>query len=398
METESPTRSNRLRFGVLVASIVATLAIMVLAMTTMPASALAESGSTPPTPPATGAQEQAQEDLPSYAGGLPLMGNDYVWFGKDFELGQGNVKNDIIVAAQTVNLTGCTAGGSIRLAAQDLAITNSTAAENITVAAQNIRIENTNANAIAAAAQNVFVSGSCKELTVYASKVIIDGTVDGNVVIGAGEVEVRANAHITGTLHVSAPKEPVVQSGAKIGEVKFTKEDSSEQVAEAGAGLALMASLIGIVVRILGSALVALLSEWLFRRHTLAASKMAKERTAATIGTGMVGAIVVPIAIIILFILVITIPVALFLLCATIALAVISCGFAGASLFRLAFPKLGRFVCALAGGAVLGVASVVPILGGIVRLTAFVFTIGYALQAVYLGLRDNSSDTTVTAS
>ena len=60
----------------------------------------------------------------------------------------------------------------------------------------------------------------------------------------------------------------------------------------------------------------------------------------------------------------------------------------GASLFKLVFPRLGRFKCALAGGAIVGVASAVPLLGILVHLVAFVYMLGYVLQSIYLGMRE----------
>ena len=122
---------------------------------------------------------------PPVFGGVPLMGNDYVWFGRGLTLQAHAVANDLIAAGQTVSLMDMKAGGSFRVAAQDITIENSVVAENITVAAERVVIKNSEANSIAAAGRTASVSGSCKELTIYADKAYIDGVVEGDVVVAA---------------------------------------------------------------------------------------------------------------------------------------------------------------------------------------------------------------------
>ena len=321
--------------------------------------------------------------------GLQIMGNDRLWAGRDLELGGHKVDNDLLAAGQVIRISNCTTGGSIRAAAQDITIADSSAAESITIAGQNVEVRKSKGNAIAMAGNTASFSGSCKTLSAYASKVFIDGTVEGDVYVGASQVEVGSNARIKGTLHVNASSEPVMQRGAEVGDVDFTKSEvSSDQVEGAFAGFAMVMFVVGIIVTIVGTLVVAVLSEWLFKRHTFAASEIIRSRTGATIGTGIIGAVVIPISIILLFLFVVTAPVAIALICVLVAIGTVSGGFMGASLFKLVFPKLGRYKCALAGGAIVGVASAVPIVGGLVHVVAFVYMLGYALQSVYLGTRD----------
>ena len=119
---------------------------------------------------------------------------------------------------------------------------------------------------------------------------------------------------------------------------------------------------------------------------------MIRTRTGATIGTGVVGALVAPIVIIILCCLFITLPVAGALTLALLAMSIVAGGFAGASLFKLAFPNLGRFKVALIGGAIMGVASAIPFLGTLVSVVAFMYFLGYVLQTIFLSLRDAKSE------
>ena len=359
----------------------------------------ASSASVSADSPAASAQAAEAEQSPDAAdkphGGLPMMGDDYVWFGRDLELSHATIDNDLIAAGQIVNVKDCSAAGDYRIAAQEITIKDSAAFENMTVAGQSVTIKDSAAKAVAAAGSKVAITGgSCDELTVFAEKIFIDGTVYGDVVVGGNYVEVGSNARIMGTLHVSAPSEPVMQRGAEVAEVDFTKTESNNNPVPSAdvegilAGLASTFIILIIVVSIFGTLIIAVLAEWLFKRHTAAAANMIRTRTGATIGSGVVGAIVAPIAVIVLLGLGITAPAAGGIAFALFAITAVSCGFAGASLFKLAFPRLGRFKCALIGGAIMGVVGVVPILGSIVSVLAFMYLLGYVLQSIYLGMRE----------
>lgn len=331
--------------------------------------------------------EETQSSLIRPLGGLPLTGEDYVWFGRDLEITHSGIANDLIAAGQIIHLSDVTASGSIRAAAQTINIAESTAHKNITVAAQNVSLHDVSAMSVAAAGETIEFSGTCDELTAYANHVFIDGTVNGDVMVGAETVEIGTNARIAGTLHVSSASEPVMQRGAEVADVDYTEVDTTaDDVAETAASATSAFTIMLIIAGILGTPIIALLAEWLFRHHTATAAEMIRTRTGATIASGIVGTLVAPVIVILLLLLVLTAPVSIALTLALIAMAIVASGFAGASVFRLAFPKLGRYVCALAGGAIMGVACAIPYLGHIVRFAAFAYLLGYVLQSIFLRL------------
>ena len=145
------------------------------------------------------------------------------------------------------------------------------------------------------------------------------------------------------------------------------------------------------VLGFFGTLVTALLAEWLFRRQTLGAAEMIRERTGATIGSGVIGAIAIPLLAILLTCLAVTLPVAGGVVFGALSLSSVAAGFMGASLFKLVFKKMGRFKCALAGGAIVGVAGAIPYLGVFVSAVAFIYLLGYVLQSIYLGMRNPSS-------
>ena len=318
------------------------------------------------------------------------LGNDYVWVGESAHVGDVAVENDILAAGRAVNVDDATVGGSVRAAAQDISLRDVEAAENVTIAGQRLSIEGGIANSVCMASQTAAYSGECSDLRVYASTVKIDGVVHGDVDVAGRTVEIGPDAVIDGTLHVTSSVEPHVASTAKVGKLDVTIEEGSgvsgAELSGALAGFSSMMFVFGIISSILGAFIIALLAEWLFKRHTAAAAEMIRTRTGATIGSGVIGALVAPIVIVILCALIVTLPVAGALALVFIAMTMVAEGFMGASVFKLAFPKLGRFACAMIGGALMGVAGAIPFLGALVGAAAFMYFLGYVIQTVFLSL------------
>lgn len=372
------TRTTARRHSVIL-RIVAILALCALAITPFARTAHAD-------------EKTSDSETIAASGGidLALMGNDRIWVGTSLSLGNTEVKNDLLIAGQSMQVENSQVGGSVRAAGQTVELTNVTAQENITVAGETVTIADSKANAVAMAGRTATFSGTCSSLAIYAGSVYIDGTVEGNVNVGADSVTVGKNARILGTLHVDATNDPVIDSHAEVADLDFTQAGGSEaSPQEAGEAVSRLVSPFKVVLTvagIVGTVIVAVLAEWLFARNTLEASRMIRTRTGAHIGTGLVGTLVAPVAIILLCVLVITLPVAGCLTLALFSMAVAAGGFASASLFKLAFPKLGRYKCALAGGAIVGVAEALPVLGTLVSIAAYVYLLGYVLQSIYLGL------------
>ena len=377
---------------VALAALVMGLALALVAV--RPAIALAADGSSSSASSSgsssASAQSPADASSADSLGGLPMMGHDYVWFGNELKMSNAMVENDLIAAGQSIHATDVMVSGDMRLAAEDITIKDSYAGENITAAGKSVTVRDGDARAVVLAGQTVSFSGSCEELSAYAETVFIDGVVDGDVVVGATTVEIGSNARIKGTLHVSAQNEPVMQRGSEVGDVEYTKVEGSSRADVDGAIAAFTAtfSIFAIIFGIIGTFVTALLAEWLFRRQTAGAAEMVRTRTGATIATGVVSAFIAPVVVIILFCLGVTWPVATGLIFALLAMTMVATGFMGASVFKLAFPKLGRFKCAMIGGAIMGVAGAIPFLGAIVGAAAFMYLLGYVLQSIFLGMRD----------
>lgn len=337
-------------------------------------------------------EAQAQASASSDATLFP-MGNDRLWAGESLHLSNAQIPNDLLTAGRAMDIRDTQASGSIRAAGQAIGLANVTAQQSITVAGDSLQITDSQANAIAMAGRSASFSGTCNELSVFATDVFIDGTVNGDVTVGGKNITLGSNAKIAGTLHVSSTNEPTLQEGAAVTTIDYveteddnvTQEQANMVASSIFGGLSIVFTIIGLISTII----IALLAEWLFARHTAGAAKMISERTTATVATGMLGTIAAPAAAIFLCLLVVTIPVAGCIALTLVAMGIVCGGFTGASLFRLAFPKLGRYACALAGGAIVSVVQALPIVGHFARLVTFAYLLGYVLQSIYLGLQEN---------
>ena len=338
--------------------------------------------------------EETQEQASANSGSaLFPMGNDRLWAGESLHLSNTQIPNDLLTAGRAMDIRDTQVSGSLRAAGQAIGLANVTAQQSITVAGDSLQITGSHANAIAMAGRSASFSGTCNELMVFANDVFIDGTVNGDVTVGGKNITLGSNANITGTLHVSSTNEPTLQDGAVVATVDYveteddnvTQEQANVVASSIFGGLSIVFTIIGLISTII----IALLAEWLFSRHTAGAASMISERTTATVASGVIGTIAAPAVVILLCLLVVTIPVAGCIALALVAMGIVCGGFAGASLFKLAFPKLGRYACALAGGAIISVTQALPIVGHFVRLVAFTYLLGYVIQTIYLGLQKN---------
>ncbi len=316
-----------------------------------------------------------------------MLEDDIVWFGQSKLFTKTAAPNDILAAGQSIAVSSCTVSGSIRAAAEDIAVRGADVAHSITLAAKDATVSDTTAQAVAIAAGDASFSGECDALYICAEHAVIDGTVHGDVVVNADSVRLGPNARIEGAVRGSAGQQPEIASGAQHGalELSINTEDDKAKPAFNAAG-----TLLGVVYGVLACLVTAAAAEWLARKHTANAAKLAKTRTGYLVASGIIGAIAAPVAVIILCCLVITLPIAGAATFSLIALTIVSGGFTAAALGKLAFKNLGRFPAAIAMGAILGAACALPYVGKPIAAACFMFALGYSIQNAFLGLTNRN--------
>lgn len=324
---------------------------------------------------------------------LPIMRTNNIRLGNNLDISNEEASNSLIAIARQSSVKGTTAKGNLLVAGADVAIEESSADQAILTLGQTLAINNTTAKAIAAVGNVVSVSGTYNSLVVYADTAYIDGTVNGDIAVDADNVEIGPNARIEGTLYVSRSKEPVVSEDAEVSDIQVVNSVDdyimaviSPMISEFVTGLLINLA----ILSFFGALIIALLAEWLLPRQTAGAVEMVRKRKRATIGSGAIGAIAIPLLVILLAFLGITLPVAQGVTFAALSLSTAATGFMGASVFRLVFKNMGRFKSALAGGVIMGAASAIPLFGIVVQIVAFIYLLGYVLQSIYLNMRHPS--------
>ncbi len=407
---EARTRNASGKAKVLAAGVVAVLLALMFAIALIPgqASAAPENGNIPveedinATPDELMALAEGDlgdiETITSEQGMALKLGRDYVWAGETQSISGTTIDNDLLLAGNMMSVEGVKVGGSIRAAGDSITIANAAVTENITIAGNMLSLAGGKANDVCMAGNSVTYTGTSSALHIYGNKVLIDGTVNGDVRAGGNIVEIGPNAKITGTLYVTAPSSPNIPDSAKIGDILYTQGSAGnlgvlanidfDDIGNIMNGIAKALTILFIFISIVGTLLISIFSELFFRRQTAGAARMFATRTGKTIATGVIGAIAAPIALVILCVLVVTLPIAGALGLGLLAIALVCEGFMAASIFKLAFKNMGRFKVAIIGGLIVGILSAIPFVRIIVAIVAFVYMLGYVFQRIYLSMRE----------
>lgn len=178
------------------------------------------------------------------------------------------------------------------------------------------------------------------------------------------------------------PQDQVMAAYATLGEVVETIRKSIPLIQAQLNELGTTIQTVMMIMTLVSAFLTALLAERLFAHHTAGAATMLRERPRAHVLSSLAGTVLVLLLIVLFAGLVFTLPLAGAILNGTLALFSVSAGFMGASLFKLVFKKLGRYKCAMAGGIIMGVVGLIPYLGIISQVIAFLYLMGYVVQSI----------------
>jgi hypothetical protein len=225
-----------------------------------------------------------------------------------------------------------------------------------------------------------------QELRVTGGRVVIAGTVNGNVELWAEQVVVEKTAVITGHLHYKSAREAAIADGVRIdGEVVFTPVEVDMQPVLAGAFMAVLVLLLGIIV-------TAVVIYLLFPGFAMRISRTFWDEPWMSLGLGLAVFAAVPVLVTILFATVIGSLLALVLL--LIYLVLLLAGyFAGAlSVANRVLDKLGkadignrgRALALAAALAVLAIINLIPIAGTLVSWVVLLAGLGALSRQLYM--------------
>ena len=347
------------------------------------------------------------------------VGGDLTGFAADVSV-NADIEGDIQLVAADIEIDG-TVQGSVELAGADLRI----AADlfgGLEAAGADVVISGTvsGKSSIAGAsvtvtpggilngpaeiaARNLYIEGRmASSAEIHAREVVISGLIEGPVDIRARDVVIESDARIIGPITVRAPKAPVVTPGAEMGELEYIEQaydddggfdgpnvhiglddfDIMPSIGAIGGVFAASAFLLG--------AMVALIAP----RGVSAVARAFRKRPWVSGFLGVVVLAVLPVLVItlvgLLAVTVIGIPLAVLLIFALPIVLFLAFAFGGVVLGDLVLNRTGeaagmglRLGSFLAAMLVIGVLSVVPVLGFIIGPIVLCIGLGAWTQAIF---------------
>jgi hypothetical protein len=214
-------------------------------------------------------------------------------------------------------------------------------------------------------------------LTAFDAPVTISGRVNGDVVVFNGRVELRSGANVTGD--VVSQSDPVVASDATIGGTSKRLQTNTNWEGFGWAGKLAWWLAVSISTLVVGLLLV-----WLTGRGAARILEAGRTRLGPSIGLGLLLFFGLPLLAIIALVTVVGIPLGIGLLAALLLIYALGYGAAAWVLGRSILREPTAWVVAfLAGWAILRVAALVPILGGLVWFAAVVVGLGALAVAIW---------------
>lgn len=240
---------------------------------------------------------------------------------------------------------------------------------------------------ITCAGGRITISGECGgDVEIAAEYVVIAGSIEGNLKVKGGDIQITDKARIAGNFEYESYNEAIVDESAHIGgKTQWTIPEEKSEISLPSDFPFLFRLAMFLLVLVTGYVIILL-----FKRHTRAASEQVLKAPGMAFAVGILTYAVVLIGGIIFFALLIGIPVALMLFCFGIALFYIGKIYVAIGLGRLIFVLFGRDkgpigVEFLIGLIVLSVLFSVSILGWIIYVLTFIIGGGAAVLG-YLNL------------
>ena len=286
------------------------------------------------------------------------------------------VHGDVICAGQDVTISG-TVDGNVRLAGQTVSI-DANVAKNATVAGMTVSLD---ANAkigqdLTATASTVNLKGAIgRDVVGGGTDVTFNGPVGRNVTVNGNQVNLKGDARIAGDFTYTSPNKVDQLAGAKVAGNTVHKTEPAKEGRHWG-NFSFGFYLYSLIAMLLVALAFAYFFPGFLRRNTATIT----ESFGKTLLIGLVAGLVIPMIAFGLVLTAIGIPLAIFILVATL-FATMLCGPIAAYLTgHLIWRKQKNpLLLAIIGAVVLVTASYIPLLGLLVMMLAYWLGLGALL-------------------
>ena len=342
-----------------------------------------------------------------------IVDDDLIMFGQNITV-EGTVLGDVYAFGQSVKISG-DVGGTVFTGGANITI-DAKSVETVWAAGGNIEL-------LGSVTRNAVLTGGTicvcdaatvgKDLGVYGGKLTVQGDVagtlrgnvgkfvlsgkSGRVKIEADEATLRSSAEIQGDLILTSVNEPVIEEGAQIlGEQQLLRPEAKES-GQVLAALAPMFAFFFAMIKILvfiAKIIVGILLIAIFHRYVRRIMDTLVTKKWQSLGWGFLGIIVVPVAIVILFFILVGYPLGIFFTYVYSILWYLASIFVslviGEQIIKL-FKKKGEislYLSFIIGIIILFVLGFIPILNILVRIFTLLFGFGAGAMGTWFLLKE----------
>lgn len=233
-------------------------------------------------------------------------------------------------------------------------------------------------NGVFVASGDVRIAGRVDgDVVLFSGDALVSGRIDGDLITIGGQARLRPRAFVAGDVRYGDER-PIV-SGSAIVRGDVTKKDGLDSLDL----FPFLGAVIFLIGTLISTAIFGLLLLLIAPRAADAIEVRSRERVGPLIAIGVAIAIALPVAALIAAVTVIGIPLAFVILLLLIPVAAVAyCASAWVLGRRMVKAPRNRYLAFLAGLAVLELLSVVPIVGWLVTIAAFVFGFGLIGAAI----------------
>jgi hypothetical protein len=303
----------------------------------------------------------------------------------------GNTEDDLIAAAGRLSLSG-NIGGDARVAGGKVTINSEVGGEMMIAGGEVSILPGTSIKKdLFLASGKVNMAGEVKnDLKTAGGEIMINGAVRGNVIAKTGKLTIGKNAVIYGDLSYESPEEARIEEGAVIKGATVFK--LKEQIPSKERALWLV--LAWWILKVLATMAAAFAIYFTFRDRTEKFAALALNRFGRELLTGFIILVVIPAAVVILFISALGYLLGLvglffyiaFIILSTILGAVVFSGLTGKYIFKkepyITWPIL------LFGITVYHAVGLIPVVGWIFRFLFFLAGLGTLSELSYRALKE----------
>ena len=335
-----------------------------------------------------------------------IIDDDIILMGQNIDV-EGQVLGDVYAFGQTVKITGdvagtvFTGGAAVTVEARSVGT--------VLAAGGSIEILSpVKRNAVLAGGKVCLCENGRvgKDLRAYCGNLSVEGSVDGTLKGSVGnfvlsgrsgrikmnvdQAKIKSGAEIAGNLILTTPNDPIIEDGVVIaGEQKIVKPEADE----AGAFLAALAPVLAFfitlvkIIMFIAKIIIGILLIALFRKYVRRIMDTLITKTWLSLGWGFLSIIVIPVAVAILFAILVGFPVAVFGVYVYSILWYLSSIFVALVLGEMVlklFKKEGEkslYLSFIIGIIILFIVGFIPILNFFVRL----FTLLFGFGAIVMG-------------